>query len=196
MYAIFLDIETTGLDPFQHRPIDLAFQVFDLNKEVVVAKYQQIIFYPENIWDAHDPKSIQMNGYSYEMVCKGKVGDEVSNEVIDLLTSLDIKRGNSFFICQNPAFDRAFFDHIVPVYTQEMLNWPYHWLDLASMHWSVYLREIKSSGREMPTSINLSKNSIGKVFGIPEESEPHRAMNGVEHLLKCYQAVVSAYSKG
>lgn len=195
MYAIFLDIETTGLDPFQHRPVDLAFQIVDLQSELVVEKYQEIIYQPVDVWKLHDPVSIQINGYSYETVKKGKKEELVCQEVIRLFNDYEIKRGQGFFICQNPAFDRAFFDHIIPVYTQEELNWPYHWLDLASMYWVLYLKECKSDGKMLPNVINLSKNAIGKRFGIPEESQPHRAMNGVEHLIRCYQAVTSAFSE-
>lgn len=194
MYAIFLDIETTGLDPYQHRPIDLAFQVFDLQKEEVVEKYQEIIFQPKEIWDLHDPVSIKINGYNYEILEEGKENAQVCHEVVQLFTDLGVKRGQGFFICQNPAFDRAFFDHIVPVYTQEELNWPYHWLDLASMYWMLFYKECKASGKEIPKTINLSKNYIGKKFGIPQESEPHRAMNGVDHLIQCYKAVTSSFS--
>jgi oligoribonuclease len=59
----------------------------------------------------------------------------------------------------------------------------------------LYLKECKSGGKKLPNAINLSKNAIGKRFGIPEESQPHRAMNGVEHLIRCYQAVTSAVSE-
>lgn len=190
MYAIFLDIETTGLDPYQHQPVDLAFQVFNLENEVVEKEYQEIIFLPKEVWDRHDPVSIKINGYSYEMLEKGKEKALVCQEVIQLLTDFGIERGKSFFICQNPAFDRAFFNHIVPVYTQEELSWPYHWLDLASMYWMLFYQEGRALGAELPKEINLSKNHIGKRFGIPEESVPHRAINGVEHLIQCYKAVI------
>ena len=192
MYAIFLDIETTGLDPFIHKPIDLAFKIYDIRKYIVVAEYQQKICLPQNDWDQRDPESIAINGYTYSDLELGKPIEEVSKDVIDLLNLHGIERGRAFFICQNPAFDRAFFDHIVPVYTQERLNWPYHWLDLASMYW-VYL--IHKEDGELPDKINLSKNAIGKRFGIERESEPHRAMNGVEHLLRCYVAVTSSFSE-
>jgi oligoribonuclease len=189
MQAIFLDIETTGLDPYQHRPIDLAFKVLDLKSGALLATYRQIINLSYEVWERHDPVSIQINGYSFEEISTGKNSVDVSKDVINILTDLGVERGKTVFICQNPAFDRAFFDHIVPVYTQEKLNWPYHWLDLASMYWAFYLKDLHLQGLPIPDRLNLSKNEIGKRYGIPPEEGPHRAMNGVDHLIQCYNAV-------
>ncbi len=189
MYAIFLDIETTGLNPFQHRPIDLAYLIYDIRKERRLAKYQQIIWQPKEVWEQGDPVSIEINGYEYRDLEKGRKVEDISREIVGHFKEIGIQRGKAFFLCQNPAFDRAFFDQIVPVYTQEALNWPYHWLDLASMYWAFLLKEANGDHGVLPDSINLSKNAIGKQFGIEKEAEPHRAMNGVEHLFRCYQAV-------
>lgn len=194
MYAIFLDIETTGLDPFIHKPIDLAFKIYDIRQDVSIAEYQQKIFQSIEDWNLHDPESIKVNGYTYRDLEEGKRSEKVAEEVIQLLLSHGIERGKAFFICQNPAFDRAFFDRIIPVYTQEKLNWPYHWLDLASMYWVFLLNEEKNERSQLSETINLSKNAIGKRFGIEQEAVPHRAMNGVEHLIKCYRAVISSFS--
>lgn len=194
MYAIFLDIETTGLDPYQHRPIDIAFQVIDLRVDEVVAQYQQLISYPKEVWDRHDPESLKINGYTYHDILSGKKSSEVSLEVIQTITNLKIQRGNAFFLCQNPAFDRAFFDHIVPVYTQEELYWPYHWLDLASIYWASLVRDQRLKGAALQDFVDLSKNTIAQQFNIPIEKTPHRAINGVLHLVECYYAVIKHIS--
>lgn len=194
MYAIFLDIETTGLDPFVHKPIDLAFKIYDIRNDSLVASYQQIICQSQEEWKQCDPDSIAVNGYTYEDIKEGQSIEKTAEEVVELFTVHRIKRGHSFFICQNPAFDRAFFDCIVPVYTQEKLNWPYHWLDLASMYWVFLFSEAEGKCNNLPETVNLSKNAIGKRFGIEREAEPHRAINGVEHLIKCYRAVISSFS--
>lgn len=189
MLTIFLDIETTGLDPRQHHPIDIALVVIDHETGEQKGSYQQLIKLSEQEWAAHDPVSIEINGYTYGDIKKGMTIDQVSSEIVDLFTELNVERGKAVFICQNPAFDRAFFGYIVPVYTQEVLNWPYHWLDLASMYWVLFNKELNTSKQTFPELINLSKNTIGKQFGITPEAEPHRAMNGVTHLIECYRAV-------
>lgn len=192
MQGIFLDIETTGLDPRQHHPIDLALKVVDLATGETLGSYQSVLRLPREVWDAADPSSIEVNGYRWDQIEQGKDPVIVGNEVIQLFQLLNISRGRSVFICQNPGFDRAFFSQIVPAYTQEGLLWPYHWLDLASMFWAKRVLAMKDLKREMPKEINLSKNSIAQIYHIPPEKRPHKAMNGVDHLILCYAAVLGA----
>jgi oligoribonuclease len=190
MDAIFLDIETTGLDPQIHRPIDLAFKVLDANTHEVKSAYRSVIQWPKEIWEARDPTSIEINGYAWEEVCEGTPPEEVGRQIQAEFLRLHIERGRAVFICQNPSFDRAFFSRLVPVYTQEKLNWPYHWLDFASMYWA---REISRSIEKhlpLPEKMSLSKNSIAQASGLPMESTPHRAMHGVDHLIQCYLTVL------
>lgn len=186
MLAIFLDIETTGLDPSRHCPIDIALKIVDTSTGELKATYQSVIKQGQEQWEKRDLESMKVNGYTMEKILLGKELSKVSEEIIDLFTSQEIKRGQAVFICQNPAFDRGFFNHIVPVYTQEKLNWPYHWLDLASMYWALL---VLNQG-DIPKKTSLSKNSIGEQYNIPEEARPHLAMNGVNHLIQCYIAVL------
>ncbi len=78
-------------------------------------------------------------------------------------------------------FDRAFFIQLVHVELQRAMHWPYHWLDLASMYFALY-PDIKKEA-------DLSKNQIAKALNLPVEREPHRAMNGVNHLMECFGAL-------
>ncbi len=190
MLGIFLDIETTGLDASRHAPIDIAFRILDLSDGSEKCSFRSVIAQPEAVWQLRDPSSIAINGYTWDMVAAGKPMREVREEILDLFKQAYIARGKAVFICQNPAFDRGFFAQIIDVYTQEKLNWPYHWLDFASMYWALLCKRAKEGMGDLPKEINLSKNAIGKEYGIPPESLPHRGMNGVDHLILCYRTVV------
>lgn len=190
MLGIFLDLETTGLDSSIHCPIDLAFKILDLESGDIKVVFQSLIKQPRELWAKVDPASLEINGYSWEKIQKGKEPSVVSKEVMDILNGLQIVRGKAVFICQNPAFDRAFFTKIISVYTQEKFNWPYHWLDLASMYWTRLYDEWNQKHLPMPPLINLSKNAIAAAYNIPAEEKPHTAINGVEHLIKCYRSVM------
>lgn len=191
MLAIFLDIESSGLDPCRHHVLDIGLKVVDLSQEGMVrGNYQSIVKQPLLNWEKRDPLSMKINGYTWEQVCQGKEQATVGKEIQELLTSIPIERGKSMFICQNPGFDRAFFAQLVDVYLQEKLNWPYHWLDLASMFWLKECQQKMAKREKIPQEMSLSKNEIARVYGLPPEVEPHRAMNGVEHLIQCYQAVL------
>lgn len=192
MLAIFLDMETTGLDPTKHCAIDVAFQIIDIGSGELKAAYQSVIKQPVTEWEKRDPVSIQINGYTWEELGAGKEPKVIGAEIIDLFQKIGIQRGQAVFICQNPAFDRGFFGQLIEVYVQERLNWPYHWLDLASMYWALTMQKLEQKGLHLPEKMNLSKNEIAKEYQLPAEVEPHRAMNGVEHLVKCYQAVTGA----
>lgn len=186
MLAIFLDIEATGLDFFQHRAIDIALKIVDLSTGEVKGTYQSVIKQSEEVWERRDPVSMAVNGYVWETVVKGKFPSEIREEIIALFSKFGIAKGSAFYICQNPAFDRGFFSQIIDLYTQEKLKWPYHWLDLASMYFALVVHAKTS----LPETINLSKNEIASVYHLPPESTPHKAINGVDHLILCYEAVV------
>lgn len=189
MLAVFLDIETTGLDPQIHRVIDIAFKIVDFDSSCIVDSYESIVKQTKEDWGNHDPFSLQINGYTWDMVSQGREKSTVSNEIQNTFLAHKIVRGASVFICQNPAFDRTFFTQLIPISLQEKLQWPYHWLDLASMHWALLLQQCNKENRKIPSSLSLSKNEIAQKHGIPPEEIPHRAMNGVDHLIACYEAI-------
>ncbi|MEC7838838.1 MAG: 3'-5' exonuclease [Chlamydiota bacterium] len=195
MLAIFLDIETTGLDPKKHCTIDLALQIVDLSNNKIVDTYQSVIKPTDAEWKQHDPQSLKINGYTWEEVSKGKSADDVCKDLIELYDNHEIVRGKAVYICQNPAFDRVFMSQIVNIEIQEELLWPYHWLDLASMHWALLLEKCRLENTPFPENITLSKNKIAERYGLPPEKSPHRAMNGVTHLMLCYEAVLGTKFK-
>lgn len=190
MLAIFLDIETTGLDSTRHRAIDIGLKIVDVGTGETVGEYQSVIKITREFWEKRDLSSIEINGFTWEQTLEGKDPKTVGDEIIALFTSKGIERGLAVFICQNPAFDRSFFTQLVDIYTQEKLHWPYHWLDFASMYWAHLAFESREKGIPFPKKLNLSKNEIAKIYKLPVEEEPHRAMNGVNHLILCYQTVV------
>lgn len=191
MLAIFLDMETTGLDPQKHRPIDIAFKIINLSCGSLIKEFQCLIRQPPQAWDQRDLSSIAINGYTWGEILEGEDPVLAGQKIINVFTDAGIQRGKAVFICQNPGFDRAFFNQLVDVYTQEKLNWPYHWLDLASMYWTYQWQKKHEQHAVFPESINLSKNEIAKAFNLLPEEEPHRAINGVNHLIQCYQAVLN-----
>lgn len=190
MNAIFLDIETTGLDTKIHRPLDIAFKVLDAHTHELKSSYQSLVKWPQEVWEARDLNSIEINGYTWEDVCKGNEPESIRESIEKIFEETHIQRGQAVFICQNPSFDRAFFNQLIPVYSQEKLNWPYHWLDLASMYWTKQLQKTLRDKKILPEKMNLSKNAIAVASGLPVETSPHRAINGVNHLIQCYLTVL------
>jgi len=187
MLGIFLDSETNGLNTTCHQILDISFKIVDLSDGIIKESFQSLILISDEDWAKSDPQSLEINGITREIVDQGRKPDDVASDILRLFEKHEISRENAVFICQNPSFDRAFFSKLILVDDQEKMQWPYHWLDLASMHWAKTLLQ----GDATPWDIGFTKDKIAKYYNIPSEATPHRAERGVDHLLACYNAVVS-----
>jgi oligoribonuclease len=185
--GIFLDIETTGLDPLAHRVLEIAFKFIDLNSGEVLTKFLEKVSQPPEVWEKSDKTSLVINGFSPDEFENSIDEATAALQIKEIFQSFGIARGKAIFICQNPSFDRAYFSQLISTYDQENLNWPYHWLDFASMYWALYVTNSKQNSID---NIHLSKDKIAQIHGLPTEQQPHRAMNGVDHLIQCYSTVI------
>lgn len=190
MLGIFLDTETNGLNAFKHRVLEIAFKIVDMSDGSLADEYNAVVFQSKEAWEHSDPDSLKVNGFTYQEVAKGKPGPVVATEIANLLLRNRIERGRAVFICQNPSFDRIFFSQLIDPDVQENLKWPYYWLDLASMYWAESIRKGKDNPKLLPWITGFSKDKIAAAYKLPPEVNPHRAMNGVDHLLLCYKTVV------
>lgn len=185
MLGIFLDTETNGLNPLKHCILEIAYKIIDVQTGETKHSYEAVIAQTQKNWNTADPQSLQVNGFSWDQICQGTPPEKVAAAILSDFSHFDIKRGTAVFICQNPSFDRAFFSQILDPDLQESLGWPYHWLDLASMYWAIHIQK-----GPFPWLTGVSKDKISEVYSLPPEEKPHRAMNGVNHLLLCYNALV------
>ncbi len=190
MLGIFLDTETNGLNAQKHRILEIAFQLLDVSTGEVKEQYHTLIAQSPEEWKQSDPESLSVTGFTWEEVSKGQTRETAAAQIKALFARWGVKRGEAVFICQNPSFDRAFFSQLVDPETQESLLWPYHWLDLASMFWMESIRRGKTDSKFFPWNTGISKDRIAAAYQLKEEDKPHRAMNGVKHLILCYKAVV------
>lgn len=190
MRGVFLDTETNGLNVQIHRLLEIAFKIVDLSTGEVKEEFQSVVSHPIEVWEKSCQPSLKVNGFTWEEVSKGAAPKQIAQTIIDCFAKWDIRRKKAVFICQNPSFDRGFFSQLIDSDTQELLSWPYHWLDLASMHWALTMDRAKRENGPFPWDTGYSKDLIASHYKLPEEKTPHRAMNGVAHLLLCYRAVV------
>lgn len=190
MLGIFLDTETNGLNPQKHRVVEIAFQIVDVLNGQVKDTFESLVQVTPEEWLKSDPESLRVNGFSWEEVAKGILPMTVGATIQEAFARNGIKRGKAVFICQNPSFDRVFFSQIIDPDLQEKLLWPYHWLDLASMYWAESMKKGSSGQGNYPWETGFSKDKIAIAHSLPREEQPHRAMNGVKHLLLCYKAVI------
>ncbi len=185
LIGIFLDTETNGLDFTVHEAIEIAIELIDLESGKRIESYRTLIQISSEAFGRSDPTSLAFTGITFQELQEGKPLPQVRKEILELFKRHHLVRKEAIFICQNPSFDRIFFTKIVPTSLQEEHNFPYNWLDLASMHWARSLR-----GGYPIEEIGLSKDMIARFYGLSPEERPHRAGNGVSHLVECYNKVV------
>jgi oligoribonuclease len=188
--GIFLDTETNGLNPYKHKIIEIAFHILDLFSGELKDTFQSIIALSVEDWDKSDPKSLRVNCFEWDEVRQGSSPLVVGTQIQKIFEKNRIKRGDAVFICQNPSFDRIYFSQLIDPDLQEELFWPYHWLDLASMYWNEAIRKRSLGNGKYPWETGLSKDKIASTYQLPIEEQPHRAINGVNHLLACYKTIV------
>lgn len=194
MLAIFLDTETNGLNPFKQTVLEIAFQIIDLSTGEEMAAFSSFCKVTPEEWERSDPESLKINGITWEQSQSGLRKEEIAHQILSLFSSLSLSRKNAVFICQNPSFDRAFFSQIIPPEEQEKRFLPYHWLDLASMYWAKAMELGKRDHDRLPWKTGLSKDRIAASLSLPPENKPHKAMNGVNHLLLCYKTIVGFFN--
>ncbi|MES2272845.1 MAG: 3'-5' exonuclease [Chlamydiota bacterium] len=195
MLGIFLDTETNGLNSQIHKILEIALKIVDLSTGEFKEEYQSVVAQPIEAWEKSDQESLRINGFTWDEVSRGETSRLVSQQIKDCFQRWDVRRKKAVFICQNPSFDRIFFSQLVDPDAQELLGWPYHWLDLASMFWALTLDKAMHQNGPLPWETGYSKDLIAAHYNLPLEEKPHRAMNGVSHLLLCYQAVVGFPNK-
>lgn len=187
MLGVFLDIETSGLDPFLHHPLEIAIIIVDLLRGKELGRYESLLQVSQEEWERRDLSSSEVNKITWEELTLGKTRKQAAGEIEELLLHHSINNKRAFFICQNPSFDRPFFFKIIPQSRQRVLDLPYHWLDLASMYFS---ERLVFEQKRQEFALEISKDAIARALSLSPEQRPHRAMNGVLHLLLCYTSLL------
>ncbi len=181
--VIILDTETTGLDPSKAQVIEIAFKIIDVASGACLGAFQSVVAISKEEWAMAEPAALNVNGFTWnDIQTQGRPRIDIALDICGLFSNLKLTPHSAFFLCQNPCFDKAFFSQICPLSTRKSLHFPYHWLDFASMNWALMAKDFALKKRR-PCRIPFSKDGIAFSLGLPPENKPHKAMNGVDHLL-------------
>ena len=171
---MFIDVETTGLNPNRHSLIEIG------------AKFRGEFFYQKCPHDDAleiDPKAIKINGYDPDATDrKGwKLGQ---NELLEDFLNWYYEMGghDNVKLCGcNVGFDSRFLNINLTRYDFGIDHWSFRLLDL---HQFAYFFSLRWK----------EKISAGKVYqrlGIPKEGIPHTAINGVKQAIKIYEKIIN-----
>ena len=188
--AIILDTETTGLDASKAQIVEIAFKVVNTNSGECLASFQSVVALSEKEWKDADAGALKINGFTWaDIQTRGRPRSDIAVDICSLFSQLKLSPQTAFFLCQNPSIDRDFYSQLCPPSVQKSCGFPYYWLDFASMNLALTVKNI-ISGNLLPFRIPFSKDGIAQYEGLPLEESPHKAMNGVDHLLLLFTKIV------
>lgn len=165
---VFVDIETTGLDPNTHEIIEIACLVVDPQTLEVKKEYHSKV-QPKHLETA-DPIALEKNKFSPEAWVSAKPLRQVLDELNTLAPS-------GMPVGYNVSFDRKFIEE---AFQKERVvsNFDYHWIDIMSL---VYWKLL--SDRRLK---RLKLIHVCKVLDVSLE-EAHTAMGDIRATLAVYR---------
>jgi DNA polymerase-3 subunit epsilon len=179
---VFLDTETTGLDPEFHEIIEICMVKHDPKiagsiecPERCSQLYELIMpEWPERI----SPQAAEVNGFDItEWESKGAIEfSECADNIVSYMEGCTI-------VGFNPWFDIRFILSELSRVGHEKPNFNYHALDISSMAYPLKAGEFINS---------VSAKSICEFFDIGYEGA-HRACNDVELAIECYRQLLEYY---
>ena len=164
---VYLDVETTGLDPHLHEIIEFAALKDDGSIHETKIK-------PEHIERAH-PKALEANGYTAEEWADAPTLEEVAPAFYEFIKDCIV-------VGHNVRFDASFIEaSLRKAQIQERID--FHVVDTVTLAY------------EHLAPLGLKSLSLWKVcvfLGIPPEPDVHRAMNGAIRARQVYHALARA----
>lgn len=160
---VYLDTETTGLDPFRHEIIEIAFVVEEVPEDPntvgkILQKWSRKIR-PLHI-RAAEPYALKVNGYTPEAWEGALTFSDLAEDIAVFLASA------SALVGHNPKFDTGFLE---AAFAREGINirMPYHQIDTVTMAYAAW----QFNG----TGPGLSLDKIRDFLGI-EKDGAHSAL--------------------
>ena len=174
---LFVDTETTGLDPSRHELLEVAAIRTSPDGLTIISKYEAKLK-PLHLETA-EPKALQVNGYSAEEWADDKCVSPV--RVVDALQKM---AGGTVLVGQNVSFDEGFLS---PLFISTGLNppWGYHRVDTVSLAWPLFVH----TGLE-----GLSLSKLCAFLGVAQ-MPTHRAAADVEACRQVYLKLMDMWSK-
>lgn len=165
---VFLDTETTGLDPYKHEIIEVAVLRPDLLWHTRIK--------PLNL-DGAQPRALEINGYRDhpELWDGAPIFTEVADQLVEQLTDCVI-------IGTNTQFDMNFITQALERCGIEDRRIAYHWIDLATLAYE----------HLVPCGLHsLALKNICKFVGVTNEGE-HTATADVTRVKAVYEKINQA----
>jgi DNA polymerase-3 subunit epsilon len=174
---LFVDTETTGLDPTRHELLEVAAIRTSPDGLTILQTYEAKLF-PNHLSTA-EPRALEVNKYSAAEWTEEKC---VKPEIV--VDNLQKMAGNTVLVGQNVTFDEGFLS---PLFTRIGMKppWGYHKIDTVSLAWPLYF-----NNEDLP-GLSLEKLcTYLRVASMPT----HRAAADVEACRQVYLKLMERWA--
>lgn len=174
---LFVDTETTGLDPTKHELLEVAALRTSPDGLTIISAYEAKLL-PLHI-GAAEPKALAINGYTPEEWTPEKC--VAPGTVVDALQKM---AANTVLVGQNVSFDEGF---LTPLFTRLNMKapWGYHKIDTVALGWPMFLHT------EME---GLSLGKMCAFLGVAQ-MPTHRAAADVAACREVYLRLMAKWAK-
>lgn len=170
---VFVDVETTGLNPHEHEIIELAAVRTSPDALLVRNSIEHLVL-PVHIETAH-PKALEVNGYDAERWVRDAVLLEMA-----LYRFVNLCYGGVTLVAHNATFDWGFLRESLSRKHSGGTGIDYHIICTASLAWPLVMQ----GGIESPKLEKLCDH-----FGISNDGQ-HRAMRDVQRTIEVYKRLM------
>ena len=184
MKRCFVDLETTGLNPWKGN-------VNNNDKGVILSagfvletgpELEMIITPTVEEWGYASPQALEINGMTWDFLKEeGMPWENAARGILHWLVENEITENGWVFYAQNAPFDKKFLLHFLGDWL-EFIDVPTTWVDLIPIY--------KNVGRKLGLNVHYQNtHHISKQLGVPEEPKPHQAIEGARALKRNYEAL-------
>ena len=173
---LFVDTETTGLDPTKHEVIEVSWTLTSPDAKIVKKKYLARML-PLHIETA-EPKALEINGYTEVGWRTGTLTSQ--GEVAEAFHAV---AKDKILVAHNVSFDEGFMTALLRE-SEFAPSWHYHKVDTAALAWPAFAGGALSG---------VSLEKVCAFLGIKQERK-HAADADVESCRLVYLALMSRYA--
>ena len=165
------DVETSGLDYTIHEIVEIGLVLFDPDTLEVIKVFECKVKPAKP--EVFDPKARAVNGYNEDDWLQA-ISLQKAMAVYGEMTK------DAVFCAYNVTFDWGFINEAFKK-TGNVCQMHYHRFDIMSMAWIL----LASKGLS-----RFSMRNVAQYLSIPEEPEPHRAINGAMTEFEIFKALL------
>jgi DNA polymerase III epsilon subunit-like protein len=184
---LYLDIETTGLNPENGHVILSIGAVADrkVKKNPVVEFYGLICPTPQQFSRASQ-EALQVNGATWDVLREqGRPFADVRDDFLRFLVDNGLLAGKTMLVGQNPEFDLEFLDCYMGGELR-FVGFPFEDVYDNRDFYSILVNR-----RQMPLIRRRSGDAISEALGLEPEPKPHNALTGARTARRNYEAMLA-----